>query len=202
MIEELLAQSLTQWIALISGIAYVVLAAREKMLCWVFGIISCACIALDDFTSFNLYADGVLQIIYIGFGVLGLYRWLGGMNEQDKARIHYLSIHKHVIAISLALLISWPVSWILQNYTIANYGFLDTVTTILSLWATWLLVNKAISNWIYWIVIDMVYVYLFARTGGTLVAVLYFIFLFASVYGFVEWRKRILQEAIIKTESK
>ena len=188
--------------ALVSGIAYVVLAARENMLCWLFGIVSCAAIAWDDFTSFHLYADGVLQIIYIVFGAVGLYRWLGGGNDEQKAVIHRMALERHLWALGIALVLSWPVSWLLQEYTAANYGYLDSLTTVLSLWATWLLVNKVISNWLYWIVINMVYVYLFARTGGTLVAVLYFIFLIAAVYGFFEWKKRLNAQLAIETKSK
>ncbi|HLF62372.1 MAG TPA: nicotinamide mononucleotide transporter, partial [Saprospiraceae bacterium] len=69
-LTSLLHQSTTQWIALITGLIYVVLAAYEKPLCWPFGIISCSVIAADDFAVFQLYADGVLQIFYVLFGFL------------------------------------------------------------------------------------------------------------------------------------
>ena len=191
LISELQAQSITQWVALITGITYVVLASRENPLCWVFGIISCLCIAWDDFTSFKLYADGVLQILYVGLGFLGLYQWLYGRYEDENLVIHELPLRQHVMAIALAAVVSIPVYYILTNYTDARYGYLDTLTTVLSLYATWLLTRKVHSNWLYWIVIDSIYVFIFFRTGGKLVALLYLVFTVVAIYGYFHWgRKR------------
>lgn len=195
MIEEALAQSTTQWIALVSGIIYVVLAAREKSLCWLFGIVSCACIAWDDFHSFQLYADGVLQLIYVGLGMLGLYKWRYGKNEESELQISEHPVRHHIVVIAISILASLPVSYLLLTYTNAAFGFVDVLTTILSLYATWLLINKILSNWLYWIIIDAVYVYLFYRTGGMLIAVLYSVFLLVAFYGYFRWsQKRTIKQ--------
>ena len=191
MIEEALAQSPTQWIALISGIVYVILAAREKSLCWLFGIVSCICIAWDDFFSFQLYADGVLQLIYVGLGVLGLYKWRYGKNDTSDLQISEHPLRQHLAVIASSIVLSIPASYLLLTYTDASFGFVDVLTTILSLYATWLLINKILSNWLYWIVIDMVYVYLFYKTGGTLIALLYVVYFVVSIYGYIDWRRKI-----------
>ncbi len=190
MIEEALAQSITQWIALISGVIYVILAAREQSACWLFGIVSCICIAWDDFFSFQLYADGVLQLIYVGLGVMGLYKWRFGGQEQSQLSISEYPVRRHLIVITGSILISVPVSYLLLTYTDASFGFVDVLTTILSLYATWLLINKILSNWLYWIVIDAVYVYLFYKTGGMLVALLYLIYFAVSIFGYFGWRMK------------
>jgi len=191
LIEEALAQSPTQWIALISGIIYVILAAREKSLCWLFGIVSCICIAWDDFFSFQLYADGVLQLIYVGLGVLGLYKWRYGKNDTSDLQISEHPLRQHLAVIASSIVLSIPASYLLLTYTDASFGFVDVLTTILSLYATWLLINKILSNWLYWIVIDMVYVYLFYKTGGTLIALLYVVYFVVSIYGYIDWRRKI-----------
>lgn len=192
MIEEALTQSITQWIALISGIIYVVLAAREKSACWLFGIVSCACIAWDDFFSYQLYADGVLQLIYVGLGIFGLYNWRFGGFKASKLSITEHPLRQHLIFIGGSILISLPVAYLLMTYTDAAFGFIDVVTTVLSLYATWLLIDKILSNWLYWIVIDAVYVFLFYKTGGTLVAFLYALYFVVAIYGYITWRhKRI-----------
>lgn len=201
MIEELLAQSWTQWVALVSGVIYVILAAREQITCWIFGIISCSVIAWDDFASFKLYADGVLQIIYVGMGAWGLWQWSRGGEDNNHA-IQVRPRREHLLVVAFVVLISWPISELLNTYTDASYGYLDTFTTVLSLFATWLLIHKAIGNWLYWIAIDAMYVVLFFRTGGKLVSVLYAIFLVVAIYGFIEWRRRYRQQLAIQTSSK
>lgn len=202
MLEELISQSWTQWVALVTGIIYVILAARENVLCWVFGIISCACIAWDDFFSFRLFADGVLQVIYIGLGLFGLYKWMAGRDKESTVKVHSQSLKTHLIAISFALLITWPISIWLNELTEASYGFVDTLTTILSLYATWLLVEKVIENWLYWILIDVVYIYLFYNSGGKLIALLYLIFCVVACYGYYSWRRSKRDKELIETLSK
>lgn len=187
--SSLAAYSPTQWIALATGLAYVILAAYQKPLCWPFGIVSCTLIAIDDFTVYRLYADGVLQIFYVVFGFAGLYFWVFKRQPGDPLPVSSESLRTHAIAIALAAIVSIPLAWLLATYTSAAFSYLDTITTILSLWATWLLVRKVFENWLYWIAIDAVYVVLFWQRGGDLVAVLYAIYLVVAVVGFLQWRK-------------
>jgi nicotinamide mononucleotide transporter len=195
LLEEVFSQSITQWIALISGIVYVVLAARERSLCWLFGIVSCICIAWDDFFSFQLYADGVLQLVYVGLGIVGLYKWRYSLGDQPETTIAEHPIRRHLIVIASSITISIPISYLMLTYTDAAVGFVDVLSPILSLYATWLLINKVLSNWLYWIAIDAVYIYLFYRTGGTLVAVLYGVYFLVAIYGYNEWSKKLVRES-------
>ena len=187
--------------ALATGLTYVILASRANNACWLFGIISCVCIAWDDFTVFKLYADGVLQILYVVLGFVGLANWLrdneskpGDFNVQED------SLKMHLIAIGTSVLLAWPVSFLLAEYTDAAFGYLDTLTTLASIYATTLLIRKVASNWLYWIIIDIVYVYLFASSGGIVVAVLYLIFALVAFYGWRHWLQ--LRTASIEMESK
>lgn len=190
--------SITQVLALMTGIAYVVLAAMERPLCWGFGIISCALIAWDDFMHFQLYADGVLQLFYIGMGVVGLYQWRYGAPDRGALPIAELPWQRHLLWIVIILACSIPVSWLLRTYTDAAYGYADTATTLASLVATWLLVRKILSNWLYWIVIDAVYVFLFYDRGGALIALLYTIFMIVAMVGYAIWKRRYRAASIEK----
>jgi nicotinamide mononucleotide transporter len=190
LLDTLFNQSATQWIALITGLCYVILAAAEKPACWIFGIISCAFIAYDDFVNFQLYADGVLQIGYVAFGFIGLYSWVFSQKEQGaKLKVSSWLWQRHVLPIALSAGLSVPVAMLLREYTDAAFTYMDTLTTILSFWATWLLVRKVLENWLYWIVIDAVYVILFWQRGGMLIAVLYAIYTVVAMIGYLQWRK-------------
>ena len=193
-ISGLMQQSTLQWIALLTGLAYVLLAAYEKPLCWPFGIISCMLIAYSDFALFQLYADGVLQVCYVAFGFAGLYFWI--FRNAPGTTLPVASWHwqLHVLALVISAIISIPLALALRTYTNAAFSYLDTLTTILSLWATWLLVKKVIENWLYWIGIDLVYVALFWARGGALIAVLYGIYLLIAGWGYLQWRKSLLAD--------
>ena len=49
--------------------------------------------------------------------------------------------------------------------------------------------RKILGNWIYWIVIDLVSIYLYAERDYNLTAVQYGLFTILAVFGFLAWRK-------------
>jgi nicotinamide mononucleotide transporter len=135
-----------------------------------------------------LIADGVLQVFYIVIGFVGLYQWVVGQKNNQPKNVIQSSWKQHVLAIILCLLFSIPFSWWLIEHAGARYGYLDTALTLLSVYATILLVRKDLHNWIYWIVIDVVYVGLYLKSDGLLFALLYFVYAAVAVWGFRQWR--------------
>ena len=191
LVSQVSEQDFIEWIGLIAGILYVILAAKQKPSCWIFGIISCACIAWKSFFDYRLIADGILQVFYIVIGFIGLIQWWKGSGENLVKPIVTSPILQHAIAIVLCFLLAWPVSWVLIEYAGAKYGYLDTTLTLLSVYATILLVKKDLHNWIYWTLIDVIYTELYWKSNGVLFALLYLIYAFISIYGFSQWKKEI-----------
>jgi nicotinamide mononucleotide transporter len=182
-------QDVFEWTGLITGIAYVLLATYERPSCWIFGIISSACIAWKSFLDYKLMADGGLQVFYIIIGFLGLIQWMKGRVDKKQKPIITSPVIYHLISIGICLALSWPVSWLLIHYTDARYGFVDTLLMLLSIWATWLLIRKDLHNWAYWIVIDVVYVGLYWKSDGYLFALLFLIYAVISIWGWRRWKK-------------
>jgi nicotinamide mononucleotide transporter len=171
----------------------VILAVFEKPLCWPFGILSCSLIAVDDFAVFQLYADGVLQMCYVLFGFVGVYFWIFRNPPGTSLPVTSRSWKSHLLPVLILAVLSIPVAIILKEYTNAAFSYLDTLTTVLSLWATWLLVSKVLENWLYWIVIDAVYVVIFWLRGGELIALLYGIYMLIAIWGYLNWKKGMLR---------
>ena len=187
--EQIAQQDAIEWVGLITGVIYVILAAYEKPLCWVFGIISCACIAWKSFTDYKLMADVGLQSFYVVIGFIGLWNWMMAKGGQKQKAIMTMALKKHLISIIAILLISYPISWLLVHYADAKYGYVDTSLTLISVWATILLVRKDLHNWVYWIVVDILYTGLYWRSQGYLFAILYLIFSLIAVWGWRNWHR-------------
>jgi nicotinamide mononucleotide transporter len=188
-------QDAVEWTGLITGMIYVVLAAYERPSCWLFGIASSACIAWKSFFDYLLIADGVLQIFYMIIGIIGLVNWVKGHTVSREKPIIQVPILHHLSAIAICLVISWPVSWVLIHFAFAKYGYVDTLLTFLSIWATILLVRKELNNWWYWIIIDAVYVGLYWVSGGYLFSLLFLLYTVISFWGLRQWGIRLrLQE--------
>lgn len=186
--EQIAQQDALEWIGLATGIVYVILATYEKPSCWVFGILSSAAIAWKSFTDYHLVADTFLQVFYIGMGIYGLLQWNRGATSNGKRLIVTSPLINHLLAILICVILSWPLSWLLIHYADARYGYIDTLLTSLSVWATLLLIRKDLHNWIYWVFIDLVYIVLYWKTDGYLFALLFLIYAILSLYGFRKWK--------------
>jgi len=173
-------------VALITGLIYVYLAAQKKRSCWYFGIISCAIIAYEDLTKYFLYADAVLQIIYVLFGIWGLIKW--GSNKGVTGT--KISSSQHIGLLVFSLISTYLIGEWMSNNTVANMPFLDVWTTILSLIATVLLVYENRTNWLYWILANALYVYIYSCQGAWYYAALLFIYWLMAIYGWISWGKR------------
>jgi nicotinamide mononucleotide transporter len=191
LLEQFQQQDWIEWIGLITGILYVLLAAYEKPSCWIFGIISCAAIGWKSFDEYKLIADGLLQVFYIIIGVVGLYQWIRGQQDDKPKPIVTSPLLHHGLAIAICLLLSYPLSWLLIKFADAQYGYPDTVLMLLSVYATFLLVKKDLHTWLYWIVIDLMYVWLYYTTGGHLFALLFLIYAGVAVWGYQKWKSVI-----------
>ena len=188
MLETLSDFSIIEWIGLLTGIIYVILSAQNRIECWYFGIVSCACIAYHDFFGgLQLYSDGVLQIFYIIVGFVGLIRW---KEVSVSFRVNGWS---HFVIILVGIGIAGFYGYLMNHYSQAAFPMIDAFTTVFSIIATIYLVNRQVSAWVYFIVIDMVMTYLYYARGYELYAVLYALFTIFAFYGVYHWSRLFRQ---------
>jgi nicotinamide mononucleotide transporter len=125
----------------------------------------------------KIYAESALQVFYIGLAGLGL---IGYGNDVQISGLF------HLILLSGAVIGTVVLGVILRKTTDAMLPFLDAFTTVFSLAATWLMINMIHENWLYWIVIDTVSIYLYAKRGLKLSSVLFLLYLLLALDGYFE----------------
>lgn len=182
------------WTILITGLLYAIFSVLNNPICWVFGIISCGFLAWKDYTQYQLFFDSGLQIIYVYLGIVGLYRWIKSKKDNGIPRIETLPLISHLNAIVFGLMSSLVLVFIVQFFVNPAFAFLDSITTVFSIWATWLLVNRIYENWIYWLFINLAYIYIFYMQGGTLVSILYIVYFLTSISGLITWNYVLRQQ--------
>lgn len=186
--SEIMQQDIWEWTGLVTGLLYIWLAARQHILCWVFGIISCACIAYKSFADYKLLADGVLQVFYVFMGFVGLWRWRKARSDEPQNVIR-IPLEKHILPVGVSLVLAIPLSFLLIRFGGARFGYPDTVLTLLSLYATLLLIRRDLTNWAFWIGIDVLYAALYTGSKAWLFAVLYLIYAIFAIYGLFSWKR-------------
>jgi len=84
---------------------------------------------------------------------------------------------------------------VLASETQAAWPLLDSLTTWFSLLATWLAARARLENWLYWVVIDAVLVFLFYQQQLPWLALLSLLYIGIAAGGFVAWRRRFVAQA-------
>ena len=184
LIEGILSTIVLEWIAVCSSIIYVILAARKLIYCWLFAFISSALYVYICFAA-NLYLESVLQLFYVVMAVVGFLLW----NKSDSGEIIKWPAKYHVINLSLSTLTALLLGYLFSVYTDQANPYVDASTTVFSLVATFMVTKKVLENWVYWIIIDAVSVYLYFSRDLHLTAVLFVIFTLLAITGYVSWNK-------------
>ena len=106
-----------------------------------------------------------------------------------KIRINTWHTQTHVKVIILLTVLSIITGKLMATYTPTHFPYFDAATTIFAVFATYLVTQKVLENWLYWIVIDFVSIYLYVQKGLTPTAVLFFLYVGLATFGYFQWRK-------------
>jgi nicotinamide mononucleotide transporter len=190
------AQGMSVWEALaaVLAIAYLVLAVRERLLCWYCAFVSTA-IYTAIFWDVNLFMDSALNVYYMAMAVFGWHQWkYGGVSEANDnveaagVPVTSLSSSQHVMMIVSITALSLISGYLLGEYSQAAWPYVDSFTTWGSVIATYLVARKYLENWLYWIVIDIVSIPLYVDRGLNLTALLFGAYVIIAIVGYFSWR--------------
>ena len=180
--------STLEWFAFLTGMAYVILAAKESIWCWLVAFISSSLFVYLCWIG-QLYLESLLQLFYVVMAIIGYFTWSKGTNQSFK--IKNWSVKAHILNIGVSGGLTVLLGCLFDSYTNQAAPYFDAFTTVFSLAATFMVTRKVIENWIYWIVIDIFSIYLYADRGFELLALQMFIFTIIATVGFFSWRQKM-----------
>jgi nicotinamide mononucleotide transporter len=182
------AQAMSAWeaAAVVLGVAYLLLAMRESLWCWYAAFASTA-IFLVLFWNVSLLMESALQVYYLAMAVYGWWQWQRGGAGHTELKISRWDNRQHLVAVAAVLLVSAASGALLQQYTGAALPYLDSFTTWGSVLTTWMVARKILENWLYWLVIDSVSIYLYLDRALYLTAGLFAIYLVIVLFGYRKW---------------
>lgn len=168
------------------GLAYILLAIRERRACWIAGGISTALYAFV-FLDAGLPMQAALQVVYVAMSAWGYFAWRKDAAAAIPLRRRSVTWHLFALAgVGLATSVSAPLA---ARYALAAAPVADSLGTWASLVATWLLARRVIDTWLWWIAIDAGLAALFYSQGLVTTAALYLAFTLLAVAGWHSWRK-------------
>jgi nicotinamide mononucleotide transporter len=164
----LAAMSWLEAAAVAFGLAYLVLAIRQNMLCWAAALVS-VLLSLVLFYQARLYSESALQVFYAAMAFYGWYQWRYGGRRAgaatDELPVGVWPLEMHVVAIGGTLAASALLGFFMDRKTDAELPYLDAFTTVAAIVTTYMVAKKLLENWVYWLVIDSLSVYIYVARG-------------------------------------
>ncbi|MBL4728624.1 MAG: nicotinamide mononucleotide transporter [Gammaproteobacteria bacterium] len=190
--EQLLQNSMLELSAVVFAIAYLILAVRENILCWFAAGIS-TLIFLAIFWDVKLYMESGLQVYYLAMAFFGWYQWRRANDGSTRLQISMWSMRQHLIALTLIAVLTFISGYLLNSGTDAQLPYLDSLTTWGSVITTIMVVRKVLENWIYWLVIDAISIYLYIDRELYFTSMLFAVYIVIIFFGWFSWSKSYKQ---------
>jgi nicotinamide mononucleotide transporter len=178
------SSSVIELIAVILAISYLLLAMKQQIWCWPAAFLS-SLIYLYVFFEVRLYMESILQVYYAGMAVYGWQQWQKKVNDQARA-IRTWPIRQHLISLALILAGTYIAGQLLLQ-TDARLPYIDAFTTVASILTTYMVTQKILENWIYWLVIDLVSIFLYLDRALYFTALLFSVYIVIIGFGWLQW---------------
>ena len=175
-------------LAVFLGIGYLLLAMRESSLCWYCAFFSTA-LYVWIFGDVSLYMESALNVYYMAMAIYGWLQWQRGGADKSGVKIIRWTARQHILGVAIILAASVTSGYLLSSNTAAKLPYLDSFTTWGSIFTTIMVAQKVLENWLYWIVINSVSIYLYIDRGLDQTAAMFFLYLGLATIGFLMWKK-------------
>ncbi len=205
-------------IAVIFGVASVLLAGKTNILVFPIGLVSTA-IFVYLLWKWQLFGDMFINAYYSAMSLYGWINWskskgnTGHINpnkdssQSDDLSIEHIQSSDIPVMAGLAVATTAFVALVYYFRPVINNNFsfdgavlglhlftwvdyTDMLTTALFLMAMWLMASRKIEHWLLWIVADIISVPLYFYKGLTFTALQYVVFSFIAIWAYYEWQRR------------
>ena len=180
--------SLLEWACNLTSLACVVLAARNKVLTWPFGIVSCVLFTVL-FIDAKLYAEAVLQWFFIATSAWGWWHW-SAQQSKFAAPIKSIAPAKALMLVLSAAALGGLYALGLQRWTDAASPWWDSQVLALSMLAQWWLMQRNIACWGLWLAVNTVSVPLYFSRELYVSGAFYAAYWMMAIVAFLHWRKQ------------
>jgi nicotinamide mononucleotide transporter len=183
-----------QWVAVVFGVAEVLLAWKNKILLYPAGIISTV-LTIYIYLASRLYAESVLNGYYFVMSVYGWWHWHKRRNEPPLP-VTYASRQEWTISgviVAGGFILQY---FLLKRYTDSTVPAWDAWVSATAWAGTWLLARRKIDNWVLLNLSNIFAIPLLFYKQLPLFAGLTIILFIVACFGYFDWIKRSKTQAI------
>lgn len=195
--------SYLEFFGTVAGAVAVYLSVRANIWSWPIGIVN---VVLFFFLFFQvqLYPDMLLQVFFFVTNLMGWWRWTHPAKEEENKK-HELKVSRirlnqlilfSVVGLAATVVFGWGASclheWLPKIFSQPSaFPFADSFVTVMSIVATYLMVQKKVECWLVWIAVDAVACTLYFSKGIFFVGIEYVVFCGLAASGFFQWSRQM-----------
>ena len=176
-------------IAVVFGILSVWFSKKNNILVYPTGMISTSIFTYLLF-KWSLLGDMMINAYYFIMSIYGWYIWTRKVNNVVTP-ISKVSLPEKITSL---IIFFFSLSFV---YGIYNYfdkwgsytSYIDNFTTAIFFVGMWLMANRKIENWIFWIIGNIISIPLYFYKGLTFTSIQYIIFTVIAISGYYTWKK-------------
>ena len=180
--------------AALTGMMYTILAGKGKLSCFIFGLVNAPLYAWIAFKT-GYYGDFALNIYYFFMMFPGLVAWLRHQSDNsEESTLRTRLTTKGRLALFAVCIAGSAALWAILTFLGGMRPVCDSLTNVLSIAAMFLTVRRAIEEWILWIAVDAIEVFMWWKTwqsgeGSISVLLMWLLFLVNGIYLLSLWLK-------------
>jgi nicotinamide mononucleotide transporter len=182
-----------EFVAAACGLANVYLTVRQNIWCWPVGAVMVS-LYIYIFFEARLYSDALLNIFFLVMQFYGWHQWTRGPVEHSRSlsAVRQLDRRGWMITGTGVAGGTAALGTAMYRYTNAALPYPDAFTTLLSVFAQFLMTKKFLDNWTLWIIADVIYIGVYTIKSLYWTAGLYAVFLALCVQGYREWKQSLI----------
>jgi nicotinamide mononucleotide transporter len=184
--------SYLELIGTVFGIWCVWLTVKERISCWPIGIINIL-LFMALFFQVKLYADMSEQFVFFILSIYGWWVWTHPVKGKEEVQVTKLTLFQRYRDAIIVTLLTFTIGFLLDTRTDASLPYWDTATTIISLYAQYIMAKKKLECWYCWITIDIMGLFIYSSKGLYMVTALYAVYLVLATIGWLKWRKSYVE---------
>ena len=194
LVADLAQSTWLEFFAVLCGIASVIFSRKENILVYPVGMINTS-IYIYLYISHGLYADASVNGYYTVMSVLGWRLWARQKDGRKALEISMLD-RKGRLKSLLFFALCWALLYvILSRFTDSSVPVADAFTSAAAFTAMWLMNQKKLENWTWWIITNLASIPLNFFKHLVFSSFQYLVFLVLAIMGYLSWKKK-LQDAI------
>ncbi|MEO6150124.1 MAG: nicotinamide riboside transporter PnuC [Mucilaginibacter sp.] len=194
-ISHLIAQQiketgLLQWVAVVFGVAEVLLARVNNIWLYPAGIVA-TLLSVYLLVDVQLFAEAALSVYYLVMSIYGWVYWFK-RTGQSAVEVSYTTKNEWVITLTIVFG-GWLFLYLLlKHFTPSDVPVWDAWVSSTAWAGMWLLAKRKVENWLLLNISNLFAVPLLFHKGLPMFACLTIFLFVIAVFGYFDWKRKVV----------